>query len=415
VTRALRSIGSLLLAALLTGACSESGSSDLAPANELTIAVNAPSSVSPFIGQTIARGVTLAIQEINERGGITIGEKSFTLRMERFDNELSPQKALQNVRAAVSEEMIAIVDEGTGVEASWQLAARANVPIGIVYQGGEDLVDVETRPNVFRVAPTDHGIAFRLAEYLVPKGLKIAFLHDDSQYGRQGKVAFDDAFGHTPEAVVFDTSVPSGSGDVAPQVLEARRSGATALLVWATPSSVAEIVRATRSSGWDVPLYSAPSAQDPLVRQQLSDHPEWVDGLVFASGRMVAEKGPGPFMAFKRKYEDAFGVDEVGVTTSEGETVVQPPEYPMYSYDFVKVLAAAIEAARATSGPAVLDALNQVDVQGANGDERGFNELNHEGVVDDDVYFARFEDMVFVPVEDDPLSSTLEPIDQTVE
>jgi hypothetical protein len=128
---------------------------------------------------------------------------------------------------------------------------------------------------------------------------------------------------------------------------------------------------------------------------------------------MVAEKGPRPFMTFKRKYEERFGADEVGVTTGAGDEVIQPPEYAMYPYDCVKVVAAALEAALTTRGPAVLDAMNQVDVQGANGDERGFNELNHEGVVDDDVYFAVFDDMVFVPVDDDPLSSTLEPIDQT--
>ena len=34
-------------------------------------------------------------------------------------------------------------------------------------------------------------------------------------------------------------------------------------------------------------------------------------------------------------------------------------------------------------------------VEGANGDERGFTIHNHEGVVDDDVYFARFDDMTF--------------------
>jgi len=60
----------------------------------------------------------------------------------------------------------------------------------------------------------------------------------------------------------------------------------------------------------------------------------------------------------------------------------------------------------------VLAALNQVSTRGANGDERGFNERNHEGVVDDDVYFARFRDMVFQPVGDDPLSSTLPVISQ---
>ena len=51
--------------------------------------------------------------------------------------------------------------------------------------------------------------------------------------------------------------------------------------------------------------------------------------------------------------------------------------------------------------------------RGANGDERGFNEHNHEGVIDDDVFFARFHDMTFAPVEDDPLSSTLPTIQQT--
>ena len=57
--------------------------------------------------------------------------------------------------------------------------------------------------------------------------------------------------------------------------------------------------------------------------------------------------------------------------------------------------------------------LEQVSARGANGDERGFNEHNHDGVVDDDIYFARFHDMTYAPVQDDPLSATLPPIAQT--
>ena len=61
----------------------------------------------------------------------------------------------------------------------------------------------------------------------------------------------------------------------------------------------------------------------------------------------------------------------------------------MYSYDCVNVLARP-SSARVTPDDrqALLDALNQVSVTGANGDQRGFNENSHEGVVDDDVYFA---------------------------
>ena len=69
----------------------------------------------------------------------------------------------------------------------------------------------------------------------------------------------------------------------------------------------------------------------------------------------------------------------------------------MYAYDFVNLVAAAIRRAGSADPAKVTAALEQVSIEGANGDSRGFNERNHEGVVDDDVYFARFHDMTYVP------------------
>jgi branched-chain amino acid transport system substrate-binding protein len=375
--------------------------------------VNAPFSKEPYIGRTIERGVRLAVDQINGRGGVDTGEGKHRFSVRVLDNALSATKAVQNVRRAVADGAVAIVDEGTGINASWEVARDAGVPLCIAFQGGVGMVDSQARPNVFRIAPTDHGVAFRLAEYLIPKGLTVALLHDDTDYGRQGHLAFRDAFGRTPGAVAAELQVPASATDPSPQVLEARRTGAGALVVWAHATTVAGVVRSARSAGWTVPVYTPPSGQDPLIRQELADHPDWVDGLTFASGRMTAERGPGPFLEFQRAYEKAFGPDQVGVKTAEGEAVTQPPEFPMYAYDFVKVLEAAIRAAHGTDRSAILDALNQVDIRGANGDERGFNEKNHEGVVDDDVYFAVFGDMTYRPVTDDPLSSTLDLIPQT--
>jgi ABC-type branched-subunit amino acid transport system substrate-binding protein len=85
----------------------------------------------------------------------------------------------------------------------------------------------------------------------------------------------------------------------------------------------------------------------------------------------------------------------------------------MYAYDFTRLVIAALQAAGGAGDRAkVLQEMNQVTIAGANGDERGFNEKSHEGVVDDDVYFARFQDMTYRPVKDDPLSSTLPAIVQ---
>jgi ABC-type branched-subunit amino acid transport system substrate-binding protein len=375
----------------------------------LLIAVNAPFSRTPYVGQTIADGAQLAADEAN----IKTDEGTARFRIKRYDTGLSARRAVANVRRALADGAVAIIDEGTGINASWRLARDADRPTCITYQGGVDLVDPVERPNVFRVAPTDHGTAFRLAEYLIPKGLKIGLVVDDSSYGQEGAKALGESFAHNPEAVAINLTVPAGSADLAPEVLRARRAGATALLVWAQPTTIAGVLTAARSSGWDVPVYTPASGEDPLVRQQLANRPDWVDGLTFAAGRPTAEVGPAPFLAFQQKYEQRFGVQLVGVKTPDGAEVAQPPDYAMYSYDCVNVLAAAIERAGGVDDRGkVLDALQQVSVTGANGDQRGFNENNHDGVVDDDVYFARFEGMTYKPVKDDPLSSTLAEIDQ---
>jgi branched-chain amino acid transport system substrate-binding protein len=378
----------------------------------LYIYVNAPFSGAPYIGETMARGVELGARLVNGPG-LNVDGKSYVLRVKRVDNRLSPQSAVANVRRAVGDgSAVAIIDEGTGVDASWRVAADANLPVCITYQGGIGLVDPDQRPNVFRIAPTDHGLAFRLAEYILPKGLKIALLVDDSTYGQEGEKALEIAF-RGQKSVVAKIDLPASATDVAPQVLRARRAGANALLVWAQPSVISAVITAARSAGWDAPLYTPPAGADPLIRQELSDHADWLDGVTFASGRMTAEAGTTPFFTFVRSFEEAYGPQEIGVQTADGEEVVQPPDYAMYSFDFVRLLAAAMQRAGAVRGKAVVEALNHVTIAGANGDERGFNFLNHEGVIDDDVYFARFQGMTFAPVTDDLLSASLPAIDQT--
>jgi branched-chain amino acid transport system substrate-binding protein len=379
------------------------------PAATVTIAVNAPFSRTPYVGQTIADGAELAAS----KASVEVEGVRYRFRIKRYDTGLSPSTAVRNVRKAIADGAVAIVDEGTGVDASWQIARDADMPLAVTYQGGEGLIDPVKRPNVFRIAPTDHGMSYRLAEYVIPKKLKVALITDDSSYGQEGAKALDEAFSQNPESVAVKLTVPADSPDLAPQVLRARRAGATGLLVWAQPTTIAGVLSAARSSGWKVPVFTSPTGEDPLVRQQLANHPDWVDGLTFASGRPTAEVGAGPFLTFQRDLENRFGVQLVGVQTSDGAQVVQPPDYAMYSYDFVNVLAAAIQRAGGVSDRRkVLAALDQVSVAGANGDQRGFNERNHEGVVDDDVYFAKFENMIYKPVKDDPLSATLVPIEQ---
>ena len=406
----MRRILLLCFAALILPSCG--GTSEATQREALKIVVNAPFSRSPYLGRTIENGARLAAGEVNANG-LRIGGKTYELRVTTMDTALSPARAVANMRRAVGQHAIAVVDEGTGIDASWRIANDAAVAVGVVFEGGRQIVDPVARPNVFRIAPSDHGLAFRLAEYLIPKGLKLALLHDDSDYGAAGKRALASAFSQNRSSVAIDLTLPSDALDLGPQVLRARRAGATGLLVWGRPATIAAVITAARSAGWNVPLFTPPSGADPFVRQQLADHPQWLNGLTFAGGRLTAEIGTGPFLTFQQKYESSFGVDRVGVKTSDGRPVIVPPESAMYAYDFVNLVAAALLRAASTDRAKVTAALNEVTTEGANGDQRAFNRHNHEGVVDDDVYFARFQDMVYAPVKDDPLSATLPALPQT--
>src|SRR3954471_10791809 len=330
---------------------------------EAVIVVDAPVSRDPYIASTIANGVRLAAAALASDRRHLAG-----LRVVRYDNAGSPSRAVADVRRAIAAHAVAFVTDGTGVDATWKIAARANLPIGIVYDGDEQLVDPKQRPNVFRITPTNHGMAFRLAEYLIPKHLKVAFLTDDTGYGRAGRASLDRAFAENRDSVVARVQIPSSATDLAPQVLEARRAGATALLVWGQPAAIAQSIVAARSAGWDVPVYGPPAASDPLVRQELASKPEWVNGLTFVSSRLTAEAGSGPFLGFQTDYENKFGAQKVGVKTADGQQVLQPPEFAMYAFDFTNVLAAALDQNQTTDHAKLLSALDQVSSKGANGD-----------------------------------------------
>ena len=174
---------------------------------------------------------------------------------------------------------------------------------------------------------------------------------------------------------------------------------------------MAATLEAVAKANWDVQVISGQTGEDPLIRQRLAAHPEYLERLRFVSSRITAELGPKPFNTFRARYEKAQGVDKVGVQ-QDGKDVVQPPDWQMYPYDAVNLVAEAIKDAGALGAPLVQTLNDGTKIIGANGDQRGYNATYHEGVSPQDMYFARFDGFVFVPVTDDPLSGTLPKVDQ---
>lgn len=388
----------MLAVVLATTACSSGGASQ----KDALIVVSAPLTAQPWIGEFLDKGARLAAAKINAGPGQHV-------RVQVLDNGGSAQTAAANARTAVDEGAVALIVDGVGAEAIAAVTDPVKLPVFVTFEGGASLTDPVKRPTIFRLAPANESLCRRLADYLADTrtGQPMAVLADDSSYGREGSANVLADLVHDDVRITSTQTVPEGASDISAQVLAARRSGAKVLVVWARASGVASIVRAARSTGWDVPIYTGPAGEDPLVRQRMADHPEWLDGTVFVSFRITSEVGGAPFAAYRAEYEKAYGPDKIGV----GD-VVMPPDWSMYPYDAVDLVKAALDRAKNTDRSKVYDALQAVTITGANGDERGFGPTDREGVSPDDMYFAEYRQQRFYPRHDDKLSTLLPQVPQ---
>jgi ABC-type branched-subunit amino acid transport system substrate-binding protein len=375
------------------------------------VVVSAPVSTEPWIAGSIQHGAQLAVDEINADGGVQLKAGKKKLKLVVLDNGGSPATALANAREAVKRNAAALLTDGTGAVSVASVTDPAKLPVFVLFDGGPSLIDPQAHPSVFRLAPADAIMTRRLADYIANARPKVAMLTDDSGYGEQGRTALRDAFTVDDVQVVSDQVIPQRAQDLAPQILAARRAGANRVIVWASAADVAAVLQAVHVAGWNVQVISGQTGEDPLVRQRLVAHPDWLASLQFVSSRITAEMGPKPFNAFRARYEAAMGKEKVGVK-QDGRDVIQPPDWAMYPYDALLLVREAIASAGALGAPLLQTINDGARITGANGDQRSYNAKYHEGVSPQDMYFARFEGFTFVPVKDDPLSGSLPIVNQ---
>jgi ABC-type branched-subunit amino acid transport system substrate-binding protein len=402
-------VATIVATAVLGSGCSGSGPSGAS----VEFIVSAPVSTSPWIAGFERNGAELAAAQLNARGGIKYGGSSHHVVVTVLDNAGSPQQVAAHARKAVADHAGALIIDGVGAAAVAGITGPAGLPTFVVFDGGASITDPVQRPTIFRLAPADKFMTMRLADYLAAKHPRIGIIADDTSFGTDGSASLVSAFARDEISVPTKSVVPAGSGDVTGQVLAARSRGVTTLIVWASAPVVAAAINAARSASWNVPIWTGPSGEDPLVRQRLAAHPEWLTGVGFVSFRITAEVGSKPFATYRKAYVAKFGDDKIGVT-QDGKQVVAPPDWSMFSYDVVNLVADALGKAGAT-GPKLQAVLAGHDViVGANGDERGYGESSREAVSPDDMYFAQFHGFVFAPVTDDLLSQNLPAVPQTL-
>jgi branched-chain amino acid transport system substrate-binding protein len=134
------------------------------------------------------RGVRMAVDEINERGGLKIGKETYTIQVVTMDHRYIPGEALGAAKMVVREGIKFTFGLGGGVTPALQPVLEENKVIYIFAGGGGVEYTNAKSPYTFRcIASDDMAYSMFLPRFVKMLGhLKAGFLQNNDDQGRGG-------------------------------------------------------------------------------------------------------------------------------------------------------------------------------------------------------------------------------------
>jgi len=354
--------------------------------------VTALSGQSARAGEALTRGLTIAIDEVNAKGGV-LGRK---VELVRRDDEANPAKGVIAARELVQREKVAVLIGGLDTPVALAIVPFANeqkVPFIDPWAAGTGITVNGAKDNyVFRVSARDDLVDKAIVNYAIKNHSvkKPGLILVNNPWGESNEKGLTAAL---KEANIQPAGIEKFEGndiDVVPQLARLKQAGADVLFLVGNVGPSAQVVKSLDRMGWKVPIVShwgpaggrftelaGPSARDVVFIQTYS---------FFGKLSPVGER---VLAALKAKYPDVKGPGDV-----------TPAVGVANAYDALHLAALAIERAGSTKGEAIRDAMYRIDRHEGliKTYDKPFSPANHEAVGENDYIWTRFEDNQILPV-----------------
>jgi branched-chain amino acid transport system substrate-binding protein len=354
--------------------------------------VTALSGQSARAGEAITRGLTVAIDEINAKGGV-LGRK---FELVRRDDEATPAKGVIAARELLYKEKVTVLFGGLDTPVSIAIVPivnEAKVPFMGPWAAGTPITRNGANPNfVFRVSAVDEIVDKAMLQYsqkaFNAKNCGMILVNNPwGESNEKGLSAALSAKGMKPAGI---EKFEGNDVDVVPQLSRLKAAGADCLFLVGNVGPSAQVVKSLDRMGWKPPVVShwgpaggrftelaGPSAKDVHFIQTYS---------FFGKQSPVGEKVLKALMA---KYPDVKGAGDV-----------TPAVGVANAYDGMMLTALAIKAAGSTDGPKIREGFYKI------GKYEGliktytkpFTSDNHDAVNENDYVWTQFVDNQILPV-----------------
>lgn len=346
----------------------------LAAASTIKIGMNCTyEGGSGEMGVSVRAALRIAVKEINDVGGV--GGRKIEL-IER-DDKAKPDVGVQIAEDLVGKEKviatIGYCNSGVAAKAI-DVYQKAKVPLIIPVATGTAITKKfasEPENYVFRVAmPDEKQVDFILKELIDKRGLSnIAVFADDTGYGEGGLKDVVNLLEKRKSKPVFVSRFKQGTPDLTAQLKEARAAGANALFVYALGPDIATVSKGKQSMSWSVQLAGpwgvgfrnhidvAGGASDGAIMPQ-----------TFIQDGVLNERGTSLILQYVKQNK----VRNIPCAMCAAQ-----------AYDAMYILLNALFQAKDFSGPAIKDALENLEhrVTGVVGTyNRPYTKEDHESL-----------------------------------
>jgi branched-chain amino acid transport system substrate-binding protein len=356
----------------------------------LAAAVSGGSAAS---GDAIKRGLQIAMDEINARGGVLGGRK---LELVIRDDEGNPQKGVTIARELVEREQVAAVFGGLHTT-----VALAQVPVwhelSTPYMGtwaaGTNITRNGKKPNfVFRVSANDDEVDKYLVRYAAEqlKRGKPGLLLENTAWGQSNEAGLGKWFGERGVKAVGVEKFNWNDPDMSPQLLRLKQGGADVVMLVANAPEGAQVVKSRAKVGWEVPIVSHWGISGGRFAELTG---ELSDGVVFVQTYSFFGKQSARGEAVLKALKDKYGV--------KGPEDVTAPVGTANAYDGLHLVALAIEQAKSTDGAKVREALEDLKAEYAGlikTYKRPFTAEQHDALTERDYIMVVWKGGKIVPV-----------------
>jgi branched-chain amino acid transport system substrate-binding protein len=255
---------------------------------------SAMSGPAAITGEGVRWGATLAVEEINAKGGV-MGRK---IEAYFADNKATPGEAVSAVRKLADVDKVDVIIGQTHSGAclgAMPVVKEIGLPMVIEACSHPQIRQLSGKGGnewTFRVALDDEIMAHTFARYMAKKGVKTSsILAMNNDFGRGAANAYDAAFKKASIKLVSTEFFDPGQPDYRPVLTRLKRAGAESITGIILASDGAPFMRQYRELGLTQAVFSRGSLVSAEFLHQVKDNPKVGDGVIEA-GYWVAGLDP---------------------------------------------------------------------------------------------------------------------------